>query len=79
MATLEQYLEALKTLQQQSAIESLEPGPAQQTEWRYGYVCGIRQGLRMAEELLNKELEEVEDDGTIPRRHSTHRRPTGTP
>jgi hypothetical protein len=74
MATIEQYLEALKTLEIQAATECLNPTPAQQTEWRFGYVCGIQQGLKMAEELLNKQMEEVEDDGNDPRRHSTNRR-----
>lgn len=74
MATLEAYLEALKSLQTQTAMESLSPNATQQTEFRYGQVCGIQQGLKMAEELLNKELEEDQDDGTIPRRHPPNRR-----
>lgn len=73
MATLEQYLEALIATKTQAALESLSPGPAQQTEWRYGYVCGIQQGLKMAEELLNRQLEEVEDDGNEQRSQRTRR------
>lgn len=74
MATLEQYLEALKALETQTAAESLNPSPPDRTEWHYGFVCGVQMGLKKAEELLNKQLEEVEDDGTIPRRHSANRR-----
>lgn len=76
MATLEQYLEALKALEIQTAAESLNPGETQKTEWYYGFVCGMQMGLRKAEELLNKQLEEVDDDGIEPRRHSTNRRRT---
>ena len=78
MATLEQYLEALKDLEVQTAKESLNPSDTQKTEWYYGFVCGIQMGLRKAEELLNKQLEEVEDDGIEPRRHPANRRRAGT-
>lgn len=78
MATFEAYLEALKTLQAQSATESLTPKEGQKTEYHYGFVCGIQQGLRMSEELLNKQLEEVEEDGIEPRRNQANRRRPGT-
>lgn len=75
MATIEAYLEALKALQIQTATESLAPSIDQRTEFRFGYVCGVQEGLRKAEELLNKQLEEEDqDDGINSRRHSPNRR-----
>ncbi len=64
MATLERYLAALIDLQQKTALESLDPNRNAQTEFRYGQVCGIQQGLKMAEELLNSQLNEDEDGDT---------------
>lgn len=78
MATLEAHLEALKALQAQTAAESLNPNGSQvaNAAYQFGYVCGIQQGLRMAEELLNKQLEDTEetDNGNNARRHSQNRR-----
>ena len=74
MATLEQYLEALIATRTQAALESLNPQGADRTEWHYGYVCGVQQGLKIAEELLNKQLgEEDKDDGDEQRSQRTRR------
>lgn len=74
MATLERYLEALVTLKTKAQEDSLNPPDSKKNEFGYGFVCGVQAGLRMAEELLNKQLnEEEEDDGTIPRSKKANR------
>lgn len=74
MATFEAYIEALKALQIQTAADALDPNRNTPSEFRYGQVCGIQQGLRLAEELLNKQLQEVDNDGTDERGHPKNRR-----
>jgi hypothetical protein len=73
VATLEQYLDALIALRTKTALESLNPQGPDRTEFRFGYVCGVQAGLLIAEELLNKQLEEVEDDGNEQRSQRTRR------
>jgi hypothetical protein len=73
MATLEQYLEALIATRTKAALESLDSNVQPKTEYQFGYVCGVQAGLRMAEELLNKQLTEVEDDGNDTRSQRTRR------
>lgn len=69
MATLESFLEALIALKTKTSLESLSPQTSQQTEFRFGYVCGVQAGLLLAEELLNQQLSpEDPEDGNDQRR-----------
>lgn len=75
MATLERYLEALKALRLKCLEESLNPNQSQKTEFNYGFVCGIQQGFKLAEELLDQHLvtDEENDDGTVSGRTPARR------
>jgi|HubBroStandDraft_2_1064218.scaffolds.fasta_scaffold02440_10 hypothetical protein len=65
MPTLERYLEALIALKSKAAEDSLIPNGPQvaNAAYQFGFVCGVQQGLKMAEELLNTQLQEDAEDG----------------
>ena len=74
MVSLEQFLEALLALKTKTASESLTPQAPNQTEFRFGYVCGVQAGLQLAEELINQQLSpEDPEDGDDSRSQKTRR------
>lgn len=69
MPTPERFLNRLKELRTNHALEALNPGSGDQSEFGYGKACGIAQGLELAERLWNDETAQEEDDnGSKPRR-----------
>jgi hypothetical protein len=74
MASLEKYLEALIGLKAKTAEDSLKPSETQKTEYHFGFVCGVQVGLKLAEELLNSQLEDENDDGNDKRSTQARRR-----
>lgn len=68
MALAEKFLAEIGTLKADAASETLQPETRYQNAFGFGRACGIQEGLRMAEELLNKLLVESEDAANDKRR-----------
>lgn len=58
---LELYLRKLKGMQAEHADAALRR-PKNKTDFGYGEVCGVYQGLLHAEQLLTNAIEEVAND-----------------
>lgn len=62
MALIETYLQELESLKVTAAVESLQPDDNSKTEFEFGRACGLQEGLRRAEELLNRVIADREED-----------------
>jgi hypothetical protein len=62
MALIETYLQELEQLKASTALEGLRPDDNSRTEFEFGRVCGVQEGVRLAEELLQKLLTDREED-----------------
>jgi hypothetical protein len=67
LAVLDRFLGELQTLRDTVAGQSLT-APEDKTAFGFGVAVGRLEGLRLAEETLNKLLNEPEDSESVPRR-----------
>lgn len=72
MAVLDRYLGELQTLQSTVAVEGLA-NPPDKSSYGLGVLVGRLEGLKLAEELLNRKLNEseVEERGSGRNRTKT--------
>jgi len=72
MPAPERFLALLKEQIAQHADEAFVPGASNQNAFGYGKACGIREGLKIAEALfekvLDEEIQEVRGGKNNPRR-----------
>jgi hypothetical protein len=66
------YIELIKGLRIDMALDSLKPGAEQRTEFHYGYVCGIQAGLDLA--LSKLEAENQDDQEEVGGKNPTTRK-----
>jgi hypothetical protein len=62
VALIETYLQELEALKSNAALEGLQPADNSKTEFEFGRVCGVQEGVRLAEELFQKLLTDREQD-----------------
>ena len=63
MAKVERIIERLKELRFTESEKALAPAPTLQNEYGYGYVCGIQEGLRLAQDAIESLNRDVEEEG----------------
>ena len=67
MAVLDRFIGELQTLRDTVAGQSLT-APEDKTAFGFGVAVGRLEGLRLAEEALNRLLKDPEDSESAPRR-----------
>lgn len=73
MSVLDRFIGELQTVRSRVAEESLTNPPLQEgtAAFAFGRAVGRLEGLRLAEEALNRLLNEPEDSESAPRRPRT--------